>query len=282
MVIGAAAYQFGIIFNTALAWTLPHGSVMYINAANRLIELPLAVLVMAISIAALPSLAALRGAGKTDEMLDTFRHALSLALAVATPAMIGLIVLAEPIVAVLYQRGHFGYNETLATAAGLRYAALGICAVALVRQTVPVFYAIENARVPMVMTIVFVVANALSGYILKGPFLHVGLCMAISISPTVQGIGLLLMLRRRFGPLKLKAVVVSWLRVLAAVLPMALAVWATARLGRWELGGNAPRNIGVLALAIVVGVGVYLASAALFRVPEILEVLRAINRRRRR
>ena len=282
MVIGAAAYQFGIIFNNSLAWTLPHGSVMYINSANRLIELPLAVLVMAISIAALPSLASLRGAGKTDEMLGAYRHALSLALAVATPAMVGLVVLAEPIVAILYQRGHFGYFETLQTAAGLRFAALGICSVALVRQTVPVFYAMENSRIPMVMTVVFVITNGVSGFVLKGPFLHVGLCMAISIAPTVQGVGLLVMLRRTIGPLGLRQVLMSWLRVLAAVTPMTLTVWGTARLGDWRMGSINTGNYGVLALAVVLGTGVYLACAVMFRVPEVLEILRALNRRWRR
>jgi putative peptidoglycan lipid II flippase len=113
MVIGAAAYQAGIIFNTSLAWTLPHGSVMYINSVNRLVELPLAVLVMAISVASLPSLSALRSRGEHREMKETYRYSLKLALFVATPAMIAMVVLAEPLVAVIYQRGLFTHAETL-------------------------------------------------------------------------------------------------------------------------------------------------------------------------
>ncbi len=281
MVIGSAAYQVGIIFITSMAWTLPHGSIMYINSVNRVVELPLAVLVMAISIAALPSLAKLHGQGNTDEMKSAYRHALKLALFVSTPAMIALVVLAEPVVAVLYQRGLFTHEETLKTAAALRYAALGICSVALVRQTVPVFYAIENTRIPMGMTFLFVLVNGILGFALKGPFLHVGLCMSLSLAATVQGVGLIILLRMKLGRIGMGGILTSWLRVLITTLPMAAAVHYIGKLGSWPDGGNSPRNIGVLALAVVAGVAVFGLTAYLFRVPELRE-LAAVFRRRRR
>ncbi len=282
MVIGAAAYQAGIIFNTSLAWTLPHGSVMYINSVNRLVELPLAVLVMAISIASLPSLAALRSRRDNDKVKETYRYALRLALFVATPAMVALVVLAEPVITVIYQRGLFSHAETLKTAAALRFAALGICSVALVRQTVPVFYAMENSRIPMMMTFVFVVVHATSGFLLKGPFLHVGLCMALTIAATVQGIGLVVALRRVMGRLGLRKVVFSWARMLLLTLPMSLAVHGTARLGVWREGGNSPRNIAVLLGAVVVGATVYVTLSHLFKAPELTSLLNSfVNRRQK-
>lgn len=281
MVIGAAAYQVGIIFNTSMAWTLPHGSVMYINSVNRVVELPLAVLVMAISIAALPSLAKLRGQGRDSELLDAYRHALKLALFVSTPAMVALAVLAEPVVAVLYQRGLFTHSETLKTADALRYAALGICSVALVRQTVPVFYAIENTRIPMGMTFVFVVVNGVLGFALKGPFLHVGLCMSLSLAATVQGAGLLAMLRIKLGRIGGRGLLTSWLRVMATTVPMGVFVHLVATLGRWSEGGNSPRNIAVLTLAVMAGAAVFAVTAYLLRVPELTELIAAFRRRRR-
>jgi putative peptidoglycan lipid II flippase len=282
MVIGAAAYQAGIIFNTSLAWTLPHGSVMYINSVNRLVELPLAVLVMAVSTAALPSLAALRAKGKADEMKRAYTHALRLALFVSTPAMVALVVLAEPIACVLYQRGLFTHAETLKTAAALRFAALGICSVALVRQTVPVFYAIENTRVPMTMTFVFVATHALSGFLLKGPFLHVGLCMALSLAATVQGVGLAIVLRVKMGEIGFGRIALSWMRILLATAPMAGAVHGIARLGMWQEGGNSARNIATVALAVVVGMVVFGAGAWLCRAPELFELIDAFKKRRGR
>ena len=281
MILGAASYQVGIIFNTALAWTLPDGSVMYINSANRLIELPLAVLVMAISIAALPNLSALFGAGKVKEMKEAYAHALKLALYVATPAMIALIVLAEPILAILYQRGHFTYAETLKTVPALQVAALGICSMAFVRQTVPVFYALENSKIPMLMTMVFVVANGAAGFLLKGPFLHVGLCMAISIAPTVQGIGLVVMLRRRIGRIGFKGVLKSWALALIACVPMGGAAYAISTFGRWPAGGNSPRNILVLLAAVAVGLATFVAASFVLKIPEFMALKGAFVRKRR-
>jgi putative peptidoglycan lipid II flippase len=282
MILGAASYQVGIIFNTALAWTLPDGSVMYINSANRLIEFPLAVLVMAVSISALPSLSALYGAGKITEMKQAYSEALRLTLFVSTPAAIALIVLAEPIVTVLCQRGHFTYAETMQTVPALQFASIGICSMAFVRQTVPVFFAIENSKTPMMMTILFVIANGVSGFLLKGPFAHVGLCMAISIAPTVQGMGLVYMLRKKLGRIGFKGVIKSWALVLAACIPMAFAAYGTSLLGHWQKGGNSPRNIAVMLAAVSVGMVVYFAAAYVLKVKELMSLLESVKRRRRK
>jgi putative peptidoglycan lipid II flippase len=214
-------------------------------------------------------------------MIETYRYSLKLALFVATPAMIALVVLAEPVVAVIYQRGLFTHAETLKTAAALRFAALGICSVALVRQTVPVFYAMENSRVPMMMTFVFVAVHATSGFILKGPFLHVGLCMALSLAATVQGMGLLVMLRHSLGQLGLASVALSFLRSLLLTVPMGLTVVGLTRLGAWREGGNSPANIALLLAAVALGAAVYGLFAYLIKAPELTSLLSAFKKRRR-
>lgn len=282
MVFGAAAYQVGLFIANALAWSLGDGAVMYIQLSSRLLELPLAVLVMAISTAALPSLAALRGQGKLDEMKETFGHSLRLTLFVATPAMVALVVLAEPIIAILYQRGHFGYPETVETARALRYMSFGICSIALLRQTVPVYYALEQVWVPVVMSLVNIAAYVATALPLKGPLGHAGLCVALSVAPTVQAVGLLIVLRLRIGRLGLKSIMSSFARVLVACAPMATAVWALARFGRWSDGGNSPRNIAVLAATIAVGVAVYAGAAFAVRAPELRDLADAVRRRRRK
>ncbi len=282
MILGAASYQIGIIFNTALAWTLPDGSVMYINSANRLIEFPLAVLVMAISIAALPNLSALYGAGRLDDMKRSYAEALRTALYVSTPAMIAMIVLAEPIVSILYQRGHFTYAETLQTVPALQFASLGICSMAFVRQTAPVFYAIENSKIPMMMTLLFVITNGTAGFLLKGPFSHVGLCMAISIAPTFQGAGLIMVLRKKIGHLGMKAVLRSWMLSFAASVPMAGTAYLISLLGNWQNGGNNPLNIAVLLTAIIAGIAVFAGASYAMKIPEFISLKNTVTRRRKK
>jgi putative peptidoglycan lipid II flippase len=282
MVFGAAAYQVGLFVSASLASTLGTGAVTYIQFATRLMELPLAVLVMAISTAALPSLAAQRGRGETGEMKRTYGHSLRLALFVGTPAMVALIVLSEPVIAILYQRGLFTHADTLQTAAALRWMAAGICSVALLRQTVPVFYALERVRVPVLMTVVNIAVFVAAALPLMGPFGHVGLCMALSLAATVQGLALVAVLRFQIGPLGLRAVVLSFLRMLGAAVPMGAAVFGLGLLGRWHEGGNSPRNIAVLTGAVVAGVIVYAAAAFALRSPELGELLDAVRRRRAR
>jgi len=278
MVFGAAAYQVHMLIATNIASGLGHGAVTYIQFANRLLELPLAVLVMAISTAALPSLAVLKGRGRTDALKDTYTHILSLALFVATPAMVGLIVLAEPVVAVLYQRGLFSHEDTLATAAALRWLAAGVCSVALVRQTVPVFYAMEQTKSPVLMGVVSIFLYVVCTLLLKDRYGHVGLCMAATIAATGQGLGLVLVLRRQLGRLGLGQVVRSWLRALVASALMGPFVYAVARFGHWEAGGNSAKNILVLVLAVTAGVVVYAALARLFRSPELSRLIAAVHR----
>ncbi|MCP4675887.1 MAG: murein biosynthesis integral membrane protein MurJ [Deltaproteobacteria bacterium] len=282
MIFGAFAYQVGIIMSAHLASTLGHGAVMYTTFATRLMELPLAVLVMAISTAALPSLAALHGQGKTDEMVRTYNHSFRLALFVATPALVALVVLAEPVIAIIYQRGLFTHAETIETAACLRWMALGICSVALVRQTVPVFYAMEKVWIPVVGTVVYVTGYLVFALPLMGPFRWEGLSMALSIGATIQGLFLIVMLRASVGQLGLGRTALSWLRMLLASAPMAAAVYGISLLGVWKDGGNSPRNIGVLVLTVLAGLAVYCIAAFIFRAPELRELLAALGKRRGR
>ncbi|HUT76853.1 MAG TPA: murein biosynthesis integral membrane protein MurJ, partial [Polyangia bacterium] len=109
-----------------------------------------------------------------------------------------------------------------------------------------------------------------------------GLCMALSLAATVQGLGLVAVLRWKIGPLGMRKVVGSFLRMLGAAVPMCAVVWGLGLLGHWHEGGNSPRNIAVLALAMVAGVAVYAAAALVLRSPELGELLDAVRRRRAR
>jgi putative peptidoglycan lipid II flippase len=280
MVFGAAAYQVGLFLSNTFASALGTGAVTYIQFAARLMEFPLAVLVMAISTAALPSLAALRGEGRIDEMKAVYAHALRLALFVATPAMVALVALAEPIMTVLYQRGLFRHEDAVETAAALRWMAAGTCSVALLRQTVPVFYALERVRIPVLMSFANIAAFVASALPLAKLYGHVGLCMALTLAATVQGVGLVVALRLEIGRLGLTLLLGAWARMLAASAPMAAAAWGVARFGRWEAGGNDPRNIAVLGAAVAAGIIAYAGAAYALRLPEITQLAAALKRRR--
>jgi putative peptidoglycan lipid II flippase len=196
--------------------------------------------------------------------------------------MIALIVLAEPVMTVLYQRGLFQHDDVVKTAAALQWMAAGTCSVALVRQTAPVFYALERVKVPVIMSFAYVAVFVASALPLMPIFGHVGLCMALSIAATVQGVGLVVLLRLRIGRLGLARMIRSWIKMLLASVPMGAAIYGLAMLGRWERGGNDPRNLAVLTGAIVAGVAVYGLAARALRVPELMDLAAAVRRRRGR
>ena len=126
-ILGGAVYQINIIVGTLLGSLLIQGSVTYLYFADRLVQFPLGVLAVATATAVLPSLSRQAATGDLDTLKDTFGQALKLVFFVTIPATVGLIILREPIVALLFQRGEFDAQATRLTAQALLYYSMGLC-----------------------------------------------------------------------------------------------------------------------------------------------------------
>lgn len=281
MILGLASYQLMIFAANLFASLLAEGTATYLYNSSRLVELPQAVFGMAIATASLPTLSRFRTDNDMAGLKETYTHSLGLALFVTLPACAGLIVLARPIVTVLYQRGAFTPAMTQATAETLAAMALQVGAVTVVRQTVQVFYALQDTRTPVKASFASLLAYVVFALWLMRPLEHVGLALAMTLAATAQAVVLLAILRVRIGRLGLRALLKRGLIWIAAAAVMCVACWAASRLGRWEEGGNAIRNIGVLGLALAAGLGAYLAAAALLRAPELAQLKSALGRRAR-
>jgi len=131
--LGGAVYQINIVIGTILGSLLAEGSVTYLYFADRLVQFPLGVFAIAAATAILPSLSRQAAAEDFEALSDTFVHALKLVFFISIPAMVGLIVLREPIVALLFQRGEFDQSATRLTAQALLYYSLGLWAFSAVR-----------------------------------------------------------------------------------------------------------------------------------------------------
>jgi putative peptidoglycan lipid II flippase len=280
LLLGTGVYQLNILLSRLLASFLPPGSQSFLYYAQRLVEIPQGVFALAVASAALPSLARLRAQDRHDEALAALRHGLRLALFIALPAAVGLATLATPTVTVLFSRGVFDTTAVAPTARALVWLALGVWAVACVHPTVRMFYAYEQTRTPVACAALNLAVFFGVGVSLMGTMAHEGLALATSCAATAQLAALLVMLRRRLGPLGLRDLLRSALRSLVACVAMAAAARAVASLGAWERGGNDPRNVGVYAAAIVVAVIVYATVSRLLRSPELDGVVDALARRR--
>ena len=198
-VLGAAVYQLNIVLNTVLASFLPRGSISFLYYADRLVQFPLGVFGVALSTAALPSLASLVAQGRNEEFAETLNATLRLILFISLPAMAGLIGLSMPLVEVLFVRGAFDAQAAQATAWALVGYGIGLPAFSMVRSLVSAYYALEDTRTPVVVASGCLVLNLCLGLVLMQFIGHVGLALAVSAASWANIVLLGSLLRHKLG-----------------------------------------------------------------------------------
>ena len=158
-VLGAGVAQINLLADVFFASLLPAGAVSYLYYADRLNQLPLGVIGIAVGTALLPLLARQIRAGEAEAALASQNRALELALLLTLPCAVGLAVLSLPIMQVLFERGAFGAADAPATAQALAAYALGLPAYVLVKVLVPGFFARKDTRTPVKIAVVCLIAN---------------------------------------------------------------------------------------------------------------------------
>jgi putative peptidoglycan lipid II flippase len=276
---GAAVYQLTVFINTVLASLLPTGSVSYLYYADRLIEFPLGIFAIAVSTAILPSLSRQAAAGDHPALIDTMGFGLRLTMFINLPAMAGLIVLAQPLVLLIFSRGEFGPAEAAATTGALWGYGAGLWAFAALRSVLPAYYALKDTLTPVKVGVVALAINVGVSLLLMGPLLHIGLALATSIS-SAANLGILLwLLRKRLGPLGGRRIMGSMIKACLASLVMAAVVLLVAYQPDWGPAGSAgSRYVRPLA-GVLIGAAVYLVAAWLLRMPELGELMEILRSR---
>lgn len=195
--IGAGMTQVNLLISTALASFLPGGSVSYLYYADRLNQLPLGVVGIAVGTAILPPLSRQLRLGDDAAALTTQNRGLELALLLTLPAAVALAVLAQPILAALFQRGAFGPVDTAATAAALAAYAAGLPAFVLVRVLAPAFFARHDTATPVKIAVAALAVNLALTLTLMQFLAHVGIALATSCAGWLNALTLLTLLVRR-------------------------------------------------------------------------------------
>ncbi len=278
-IFGAAVYQISILIGTLLASLLPQGSVSYLYYADRLVQFPLGVFAIATATAVLPSLSRQASAGDDAALRDTFAYAMRLVFFITLPAMVGLIVLREPIVALLFKRGAFDTDTTAMTASAVMYYGMGLWAFSAVRIVVSTFYALQDTRTPVKIASIALVVNVILGIVLMGPMRHNGLALATSLSSMLQLVLLIMVLRERLGRLDWQGISRSVGKTLAGSAAMGVAVWWLA--GVLVAGHSVPFARLLFGLAACIGAGVllYVGISVLFKSQEMRGLLRPMATR---
>lgn len=157
--IGLSATQINIFVNTHFATSCQEGSVSWLNYAFRLVQLPIGVFGVAFSIAVLPVLARQAAQKDIDSMKQTLVSSMIMVFSLTIPATAGLIILAEPIIKMIFERGAFTGADTIATAQALSLYAIGLFAYSTNKILVPAFYALDNTRTPVIASFLAVIIN---------------------------------------------------------------------------------------------------------------------------
>lgn len=281
VLFGAAVYQVNSLVITLLASLLPQGSVSYLYYADRLVQFPLGVFGIATATVVLPAMAKQSTAQQYDAMRHTFAHAMKMVAFITLPAMTGLIVLREPIVALLFERGAFDRQTTQLTASALLYYGIGLWAFSAVRVVLNVFYAIKDTRTPLRMAVWSVAANLVFGAILMRFMGHCGLALALSLA-SIFHLGLLILaLHRRLGVLGWRDISISILKSIACAIAMGLCLGlATSWIGPSD---NRSRTMlfPIAAGCITLGILLYLGFARMLKIPELALLMDMVLKRKR-
>ena len=258
--IGAGVYQINLAIDMIVASFLPAGSISYLFYADRIVQLPLGVVGVAVGTVLLPILSHQLRSGDASAAHASQNRAIEFALLLTLPAAFALALIAEPVVATLFGRGAFGQAEIRATAAALAIYAAGLPAYVLARALTPSFYAREDTATPVKISVACMVANLVLNVLLMGPLLHVGIALATAISAWLN-VGLLAGVLMRRGDLRFDArLKASAARQMAAALVMAVALFLLMPiLAAGFAGGEGAR---VLALALLVGAGLLVYALA--------------------
>jgi len=278
--IGLAATQVNVFVNTVLATGEGTGAVSWLNYAFRLMYLPIGLFGVSIATATLPAVSRHVARHDVGAARTTIADGLSLMLMLNVPATVGLMVLATPIVRIIFERSAFTAADTAATAAALQFYAIGLVGYSIVRITSPVFYALGQNRTPVIISVAAVLLNALLNVVLVKLMGYRGLAFGTSIAALFNAALLIFFLRRRLDGIEGGRMTRKLARITLASALMGLAATAAeTATGAWLPGGGLVPQIIRLAATVGVSFGVLFAAAYVLRIQEFHDGLALVARR---
>lgn len=209
-IIGSSSSQINILINTQLASRLETGSITWLYYSDRLVEFAIGTFAVALGTVILPRLSELQTKGDTENLGKTIDWGIQLSLIIGVPAMIGLIFLAEPLLALLFMRGEFYEADVMMAARSLVTYSLSIPAFFIIRILAPVYFARQNTKTPMYFSLIAIAVNICLQFILVEYYQHAGLALSSSIAAWVNALllagGLVVMNIHHFNALFTKRI----------------------------------------------------------------------------
>lgn len=274
-VLAAGIQQINLLVGGIIA-SYQEGAVSYIYFADRINQLPLGIIGIALGVVLLPEVTRKFRSNDLTGARSTINRGIELGLLITLPAMVAMIVIPEPIIQVIFERGDFTAESTRNTATALAAFAIGLPGYVLVRVLQPGYFAREDTRTPMLIAGVTVAVNIVFALLLFPSMRHVGLALATSIAAWVNVILLVVGLRRN-DFLDLNRLLVSkTARTLIASILMGLTIWflhrAIAGLGWFSADSGTLLRISGLAVLVAAGAAIYAGVALGLKATSVREL----------
>ncbi len=284
-VIAASTTQVNVLVNSEFASRLADGAIFWLSIAFRLMQLPLGLFGVALGTVTLPLLSRLVVAREMDAFRAELAHAMRLALLLTIPATAGLMVLAEPIISVLYQHGRFNAYQATQAAGALRFYAVGLAGYAALKVLVNAFYALDQRKTPMFVSFLAVGLNLVFNWVFTFElgWGHRGLAFSTGLVATFNFLLLYALMRRHLHGLATRRLLAMLAKVAVATAAI-VAVCAASM--HWLLADWAVQafwiKVAALFGTVFIAMAAFAACGMALRIEEMQQIAAGLGRRLRR
>jgi len=284
-IVGNASVQVNVMVNTNFASSITdaaghviNGPVSWLGYAFRFMQLPLGLFGVAIASATLPSVSRSAATGDMNEFRHTLGRSLGMIFLLTIPSSVGLAVLGDSMIAAVYQGGRFRAYDTHQTALALSCYSIGLAGYAAIKVLAPAFYALNDARTPMLVSLGSILINAMaaSSMVKVAGLGHAGLALSTSLVALFSSIALFEVLRRRIGGIQGRRLIASFVKITAASATMGAVCALSSRSIEHWIGVSRMARVIDLAVSVPLGLIVFFAMAKWFRLPEMESARRAL------
>jgi len=277
-ILGNAALQINIVVNSNLASGITDasghvidGPVSWLGYAFRFLQLPVGIFGVAIASATLPAISRSAGLRQMDEFRSMLARSLGTTLLLTIPSSVGMAVMGESMIAAVYQGGRFTAYDTHQTALALTCFSAGLAGYSALKTLAPAFYALDDARTPMLVSVASIAVNfaAAYGMVKWAGIGHAGLALSTAAVAIFGALTLLMVLQHRLHGIGLRRLARSTAKIAAAAALMGVACKLSSVLVHGALGARAHIALADVAISIPLGAAVFYAAARACHIEEL-------------
>lgn len=283
-ILGTSAVQINVLINTYFVSDI-NGGQSWLSYSFRLMQFPIGVFGVAIGTAAIPTLSRLAAQNDFAKFRSTISSSINLVFLLTLPSACGLVVLGEPIIRLIYERGVFTASDTAMTAWALTGYTIGLTGYAAIKILSPAFYALDDAKTPMIISLCSIAVNGVASYVFREALMpfglgHVGVALATSSVALVNFFALAFLMRGRISGIEGGKILASFVKIaIAAAIMSAVSWFAYHFLHRAFSAANFIFKLIEVLIPIALGGICFIVAAKLLRIAELESAYNAFARK---